>query len=267
MTDWDDAYANAAHIPDSARWPAAWSEPARDYRDTMVAAGLLRVDVPYGVHERQRLDLFLPAETPRGLLVFVHGGYWLAFDKSDWSHFAQGAVARGYAVAIPSYRLCPVVRIATIARDIADAVGVAGALVDGPIMLAGHSAGGQLVARLATTNTPLARALQHRLRRITAISGLHDLRPLMLTAMNSTLRIDADEAMRESPALLLPLPDVTLTACVGGDERPEFIRQSRLLDAAWPGASVEYVHERHHFNVLDSLCHPDSHLTNLVVGL
>jgi arylformamidase len=43
----------------------------------------------------------------KGLVVFVHGGYWKAFDKSVWSHLASGPLAHGYAVAVPSYTLCP----------------------------------------------------------------------------------------------------------------------------------------------------------------
>lgn len=267
MTDWDDAYANAAHIADSTHWPGAWSDPACAYRTAMVNAGCARLDLPYGHEDRQRFDLFQPIGKPVGLLVFVHGGYWLSFDKGTWSHFAQGAVDQGYAVAVPSYRLCPEVRIGIIAEDIAAAIEAAAGLIDGPIMLAGHSAGAQLVTRLATRTTPLPPVLQQRLRRVTAISGLHDLRPLMLTTMNATLQIDTAAATNESPALLLPLPGVTVTAWVGTDERPEFIRQSELLGQAWPGVDVRHAADRHHFNILDSLCDANSALTKAVLGL
>lgn len=266
MTDWDAAYSNAAYIPDSGRWPAAWDGPARDYRAAMLAADRAKLDLPYGAHARQRFDLFLPVGKPLGLLVFVHGGYWLAFDKNSWSHFAGGAVARGCAVAMPSYRLCPEVRIGTIAQDISDAVAAAGAMIDGPILLAGHSAGGQLVARLATTSSPLAPPLRDRLRRVTPISGLHDLKPLMLTKMNATLQIDAGEALRESPAYLMPLPGVTITAWVGADERPEFLRQNDLLGAVWPGVKVHRATARHHFDVLDPLVDPRSDLIAAILG-
>lgn len=266
MTDWDDAYSNAAYIPDSGRWPEAWNMPARAYRAAMVAAGQARLDLPYGINQRQRFDLFLPSTRPLGLLVFVHGGYWLAFDKSSWSHFAGGAVTRGFAVAMPSYRLCPEVRITMIAQDIADAVAAAGAMVDAPLMLAGHSAGGQLVARLATATTPLAPAMQQRLRRVTSISGLHDLMPLTRTKMNATLRLDAGEALRESPALLMPLPGVTITAWVGANERPEFLRQSELLASVWPGTKMRRAKARHHFNILDPLVEPRSQLVDAILG-
>lgn len=266
MTDWDDAFSNAAYISDSARWPDAWSVPAAAYRAAMLATGRADLDLSYGHAERQRFDLFLPTGKPVGLLVFVHGGYWLSFDKSFWSHFARGVVDCGYAVAVPSYRLCPDVRIGEIAQDIAVAIGAAGTLIDGPIMLAGHSAGGQLVTRLATTTTPLPGALLQRLRRVTSISGLHDLRPLMLTSTNATLQIDPAEAVRESPALLQPLRGVTVTAWVGTNERPEFIRQSELLEIAWPSFEVMRAADRHHFDILEPLCEAQSALTKSVLG-
>jgi hypothetical protein len=266
MTDWDDAYSNAAYISGSDRWPTAWDEPAREFRTAMLAAGRVQLDLPYGAHARQRFDLFLPAGKPAGLLVFVHGGYWLAFDNSSWSHFAGGAVVRGFAVAIPSYRLCPEVRVTTIGQDIAAAVAAAGAMVDGPILLAGHSAGGHLVARLATTSSPLAPPLRDRLRRVTPISGLHDLKPLMLTKMNATLQIDAGEALRESPVFLKPLAHVAVTAWVGANERPEFLRQNDLLGSVWPGVSVHRAPGRHHFDVLDPLVDAESALMHAIIG-
>ena len=85
ITDWDDAYANAAHIPGGHRWPDAWIEPAARYR----ADSRCELDIAYGDHGRQVYDLFLPDADPAGLLVFVHGGYWLDFDKSYWSHLAR----------------------------------------------------------------------------------------------------------------------------------------------------------------------------------
>ena len=108
-----------------------------------------QLDISYGQSLRQRFDLFLPENPPKGLFVFVHGGYWLRFDKSDWSHFAQGPLAHGWAVAMPSYDLCPSVSIAQITRQISQAIMQSAARIAGPLILAGHSAGGHLVARMA----------------------------------------------------------------------------------------------------------------------
>jgi len=139
MAELDDAYANAAHIPGSADYPPRWERAAAGLREGLLEQGLADLDLSYGDTARQRFDLFHPGGAPQGLLIFVHGGYWLRFDKSVWSHLAAGALSRGWAVAMPSYDLCPQVRIADITAQIAQAVTTAASMVAGPIVLAGHS--------------------------------------------------------------------------------------------------------------------------------
>jgi arylformamidase len=269
ITDWDDAYANAAHIPDGASYAKRWAERAAAFRERLSGARA-RLDLAYGAAARNRLDLFLPEGQSHGLVVFVHGGYWKAFDKSSWSHLAEGPLASGYAVAIPSYSLCPDARISDITKEIAAAIEYAASEIHGPISLCGHSAGGHLVTRMICRASPLGGRTALRIARTISISGLHDLRPLMATKMNESLRIDWDEAMTESPALLAPRPGQSVIAWVGADERPEFIRQSRLLEIMWRGfdARMTMVEEagRHHFNVLDGLSEPRHALTRALIA-
>lgn len=270
IEDWSDAYTNGAHIAGGDRWPAAWVEPAHAFRLALSAAGRAKLDLAYGDGERQRFDLFLPEGTPKGLVVFVHGGYWMAFNKNTWSQFAAGSVSRGYAVAIPSYTLCPENRIADITAEIGMAIAAAAAEIDGPILLTGHSAGGHLVSRMVCGTSPLPPAVRHRIRHVVSISGVHDLRPLMRTAMNTTLAIDEAEAQAESPALLRPMADARITCWVGGAERAEFRRQNALLANIWTGlgattASVEEP-DRHHFDIIDGLADPEHPLTRTLVG-
>ena len=270
ITDWTDAYANSAHIVGSNIWPSAWSKAAAAFRDNRRASGKAILNRSYGSSERSRLDLFLPDQTPRGLVIFIHGGYWLALDKSYFSHFAQGPLSRGYAVAIPSYRLCPEIRISGITAEIGAAIRLAAELVNGSICITGHSAGGHMAARMACSDSPLPGHVIARLHNIIPISGLHDLRPLMETEMNATLRLDEAEALAESPALLRPIPDIRIGCWVGGNERPEFLRQSRLLTNVWTGlgASSAYYAEpnQHHFSVLNGLLDPNHPLTMALVA-
>ena len=267
MVDWDDAFANGAYIDGADAYPSVWAAAAGAYR----ATARVRLDLPYDAAPRARYDLFLPATAPRGLVVFVHGGYWLKFDKSTWSHLAAGSVAAGWAVALPSYTLAPEARISQITAQIARAITAASAEVAGPILLAGHSAGGHLVTRMACADGPLPPEVQARLGHVLSLSGLHDLRPLLATQMNAQLRLSADEAACESPALLDPAPGLRVTAWVGGHERPEFLRQSALLREAWArkGADAHLVAEAgmHHFNVIDGLTRPDTALTRCLLGL
>lgn len=256
--DWDDAYANGPNIPHGDRWPDAWVEPARQFREALAADGRARLDLVYGERPRNRLDLFLPQGRPKGLVVFVHGGFWLRLDKNFWSHLASGPVESGYVVAIPGYTLCPEVRVADITNEVARAIAVAAEMIAGPIRLTGHSAGGHLVTRMISATSPLPPAVRDRVAVSISISGVHDLRPMMRTAMNATLHIDAAEAAAESPVLLQPADGARLICWVGSAERSEFIRQNALLANIWKGlgAATAVVEEpdRHHFNVIDGLC-------------
>jgi acetyl esterase/lipase len=269
IENWSDAYTNGAHIAGGERWPAAWVEPARTFREGL-GDDRARLDLAYGGKERNRIDLFLPQGTPKGLVVFVHGGYWMALDKSYWSNLAAGPLAHGYAVAMPSYTLCPENRIGGIVKEIGAAITAAAATVEGPIMLTGHSAGGHLVSRMASATSPLAGDIRTRIRHVISISGVHDLRPLMRTAMNETLRIDEAEALSESPVLLRPIEGIRLTCWVGGAERAEFVRQNALLANIWTGLGAETAAvvepDRHHFSVIDGLADPDHELTRCLLA-
>lgn len=103
VTDFDRAYDIRPFVPDGEAYLDRWLDDAAAFRENRHDA----LDIAYGDHPRQVFDLFLPDDTPKGLLVFVHGGYWVAFDKSSWSHFAAGPLAAGWAVAMPSYPLAP----------------------------------------------------------------------------------------------------------------------------------------------------------------
>ncbi|WP_432288861.1 alpha/beta hydrolase [Aminobacter sp. BA135] len=200
IADWDNAYSNGANIAGGDRWPAAWVEPAQTFRDALSADERAQFDIAYGDRPRNLLDLFLPEGTPKGLVVFVHGGYWMALDKSYWSHLAKGSIDSGYAVAMPSYSLCPEVRIGDIVREVGRCGDRQGGRVGRrPIMLTGHhSAGGHLVSRMVAAASPLAPEVQSRIRHVVSLSGVHDLRPLINTGMNKTLHIDETEALAES---------------------------------------------------------------------
>ena len=265
IEDWDDAYANGAHIEAAQEYPARWAAESAHFRDAMTQRHQAEYDIAYGEGERQRLDVFRPRGDVRGLVVFVHGGYWRAFDKSVWSQLASGPIDRGWAVAMPSYDLAPAVPIDEITRQIGIAVSRAAILVDGPIRLTGHSAGGHLVTRMMCADSPLAADVRQRIDRVVSISGLHDLRPLLKTRMNDDFRMTEAQAVAESSALNRPIADVELVCWVGADERPEFVRQSELLANIWTGfgieASVHLAAGQHHFNVIDGLADPQSALS------
>lgn len=257
---WPDAdrdYANGAFIHGAENVVARWQADAAAFRASLGERA--RLDLAYGPDPRQRLDLFLPETTPQGMLVFVHGGYWLAFTPADFSHLAAGALARGWAVALPGYTLASEARIAAMTQDIARAIRHLATLSPGPIHVTGHSAGGHLAARMGCTDLDLPVA------RVVPISPLAELGPLIATRMNETLRIDAQEAARESPARLALRPGTSAHVWVGAQERPAFLWQARTLSEEWacPWTAAP---GRHHFDVIDALADPGSDLVSTLLA-
>lgn len=255
--DPDRDYANGAFIPGGADYPARWAEKAAAFRTSL--GHRAEVDLAYGPAARQRLDLFLPEGVPRGAVMFVHGGYWHLFSKSHWSHLAAGALARGFAVAMPGYTLAPAARIAEMTAEIARASWFVATRVAGPLVVTGHSAGGHLAARMgcADITVPVAR--------VVPISPLTELGPLMATGMNATLKIDAAEAASESPAQHALRSDLSAHVWVGAAERPAFLWQARVLAEEWacpwtadPG--------KHHFDVIEGMEDSTSPLCEVLVG-
>ena len=256
-SDADRAYANAAFIPGGEGYRDRWRARSAEAR----AIGGFR-EIAYGPGLRQRLDLFAPVGpgTPRGLLVIVHGGYWMATGREDWSHLARGAQLRGWSVAVPSYTLAPDARIGAMTAEIAAAVRAAAAQVAGPVVVTGHSAGGHLAARMGCADIDLARVV-----RVVPVSPLADLGPLLATSMNATLRLDEREAAAESPARLALRPGVAADVRVGGQERPAFLWQARTLSEAW-ACPWHVAPGRHHFDVIDDYEDPESALLAACLG-
>ena len=257
ITNWSDEYDNVGHIPDAVGFIEKWSKLAQAFRDN----ANLQINIPYENKERNLFDLFHPEGRAKGLFVFVHGGYWLRFDKSFWSHLAQGPLAKSYAVAMPSYTLCPDATISEITTEVTASIEAAAERIEGPIILCGHSAGGHLVTRQLCEDTTLDKTVLERVAKVISISGVHDLRPLLNIVQNETINLDEREALQESPALLKPRLNIPVDCIVGADERPEFIRQNDLLANIWLGMGVVtntvHVDGKHHFDVIDDLINLD----------
>ena len=215
-----------------------------------------RLDLAYGPAPRNRFDLFLPEAAPQGLMVFVHGGYWLETDKSLWSHLAAGALARGWACALPGYTLAPQARIAQITAEVDTAITAACSEIAGPLVVTGHSAGGHLAARMG--NTDRSATLKTRLNRVVPISPLADLEPLSQTDMQADLHLDAAEIAARKPRPPRPDTPTPISGSAAPNAPPSCGKPApcrKTGTARWtvdPGT--------HHYNVIDALEDPNSAL-------
>ena len=265
--DWETAYENRAAVADSAAIMARWQAEAAAFR---ARPGGEPERIACGPGECPHLDLFRPAGEPAGLAVYLHGGYWQHGTPALYSHLAAGPLARGRAVAVVGYPLCPDVRLGAIAPAVAAGIAAAAARVPGPLRIAGHSAGGHLACRMLCPGI-LPDGLLARVAGVLTISGLHDLRPLLRTPLNRALGMDPAEARAESPALLEPAAaSVPVTVWAGGAELPELRRQSRILAEIWAGLgqAIRHVEEAgmDHFRVIEALADPASSIGETWLG-
>ena len=111
------------------------------------------IDLAYGDPKaKETLDLFRAEGECRALLMFIHGGYWRARDKSEQSFVALPFVKAGVSVAMINYALCPAVRVEDIVLQVLQAAawlyrnGNNFSAPIGKLYVAGHSAGGHLTA-------------------------------------------------------------------------------------------------------------------------
>jgi len=266
-------YNLRAAFPDHPQWFARWaadSEAARARLDG-------HLNLRYGSGRRQTVDLF-PAAQPRGALLFIHGGYWRALDKSDHAFVAPPLIAQDIGVAVINYDLCPDVSIARIVDECRE--GVAWLRREGTrygvpaerLVVSGHSAGGHLAAMLVAMDWS-ALGSPSGLAGAVAISGVFDLEPLVQVSFNADLKLDRSRARAVSPIHLRPRRSVPMLFAAGADETSEFIRQSWLLWERWPECHPHgrhgplFVPERHHFSVVSDLGDPASELVRQTLAM
>ncbi|MGV8929555.1 MAG: alpha/beta hydrolase [Brevundimonas sp.] len=259
--DFEAEYNNRALVPDHPAVMQRWRETAETAR-----AAHPPETVAYGPGPREVMDLFCAGDDAP-TVVFLHGGYWQALDKGWFSGLAPAFLAHGVSLAVPSYDLCPAVRLGTILREVRAAVDAVRARTGTRPVVFGHSAGGHMAACMLS---------EGRASAAVAISGVFDLRPLIPTSLNTALDLDEREAAALSP-IHWPVPNgstpggTVLDCLVGAEESAEFLRQSKMMADHWAANGVQTRYEAlpglNHFSVLDPLFDADSAMVRRIVGL
>lgn len=270
--DYETEYDNRGRVPEHPEILGRMAQAAPKFRAAALAAGRAELDVSYGPSARQIVDIFFPQKREGApIAVFIHGGYWRALQPSAFSHLATGLNAHGVTLAMIGYDLAPQVGVGDIVDQVRNALLFLFKRLRQPMVVSGHSAGGHLTACMVATDWRKHGAPEMLVPAGYAISGLFDLEPMRHTAMNADFKLDEAEARRLSP-LFWPAPrGKHLDAVVGGDESPEFLRQSRTIADTWGAAGVatryEAVPGKNHFTIVEALAEPDSAMTKRILSL
>jgi arylformamidase len=270
----DREYNNSGKIPNAAEYLAWYPGESARTRETLPA----RLDLRYGPHPGEALDIFLPeGGGPWPVHVFVHGGYWRSLDKQDFSFVAHGLQPAGVLVAVVNYALVPSVDMDELVRQVRASVAWLHRNVEAlggdrdTITVSGHSAGGHLTAMLMSTDWERFAGLPPDVVKAgCGISGLYDLEPIRLSYLNQTLGLTMETARRNSPVHLVPAAAGPLLLAVGEKEGDEYHRQSEALAAAWRrrGLPVEVIdmagHD--HFSIVTELGQPGTPLGRAILG-
>jgi arylformamidase len=267
-------YNNRELVPDHAQYFARWGEASARARSTMTS----HLDLRYGDMPGETIDLFPSRKGDGSCMMFIHGGYWRALDKKDFSFLAPAWVDAGVSLAVVNYDLCPTVTMEQIVQQMlrasrwlwlhAEEYG----MDQDRLYASGHSAGGHLTAMLMCAVWPAfdAQLPKDLWKGGLAVSGLYDLRPLLqVDFLQQDLRLDEAAAVKLSPAFMSPATRAPLMTSVGGAESGEFLRQNRLLGERWRAAFAGDVPMpgKNHFSVADGLAERSSPLFQAALRL
>lgn len=217
------------------------------------------LDIKFGEKPGETLDVW-HGRGNSPILLFIHGGYWRAFDKEMFRFVAERFVEAGAAVVLNNYDLCPGVTMTEISRQNRAAFAWiyrnATSIGGDPrrIHVTGHSAGGHLTAILASTDWTTYGLPVEAISGTVPLSGLFDLEPIRRSYLNADLLMDEQEARLQSPVNTLPSMMPPTVVAVGGGETDEFRRQSRIyVDACRAkGFDVSYLEVGSHDHVMVS---------------
>ncbi len=162
--------------------------------------------IPFGPTVHETLDIF-PADVPNApVLVFIHGGYWRAFQSKDFHGVALGLHASGITTVVVNYALAPFVTIEEITRQCRAAVAWTLRNIQHyggdptRVGVSGHSAGGHLGAMCLQTAWDTDYGLpRDPLKAGLLFSGLYELEPLRYSYLQPMIQLDERIIRRCSP--------------------------------------------------------------------
>ena len=260
--DWQ--YDHSQRFPDTGIFQEERGNASKQARDKI--GGILNVS--YGVHEDEVLDIFPAKDKGAGPVVVVfHGGAWTRGSKNGYSFPAAEFVPRGISWVTTEFTKVPNGTLSNQVRQNRDAVAWVYRNAEkfgwdrDKIYIAGHSSGGHMCGMVLVTDWEEKYGLPANLvKGATAISGMYDLEAIYLSYRNSYLNLTEGEWKENSSIKHIPkVCDMPLLIGCAEHDTAEFHRQPEEFLKAWleAGHKGEFIEimDRHHFT--GSMCFGD----------
>jgi len=282
-------FSNSAAGQDSSKYPTVMNPEkfsvdwAAFYRKTDAMTAAIRkelphhLDLPYGEHPKQKLDLYLPKKRPNSgpIFIFIHGGGFVEGDRAHYGYVARPLAAHGVLTVVCSYRLSPAhypdqaddIRavVAWVFNNIATYGGD-----PNQIYIGGHSAGAILSSFVAVKNDWLAAMSlpPNLIKGFVPVSGPYDLRPV--GSFIDFYLPDPAKGAEASPLLNIEYVAPTAVVAYGSQEEDfaessqKFVRQYREKGGE---ATVLVLENMDHDDTALAAGEEQSPLTQAVLGL
>jgi arylformamidase len=249
----DDSYNNHKAVPECEAMFTHWIERSKAFKVTHSQY----LDISYGPSERQKIDYYSAGlNTP--VLIFIHGGFWQAYSKSDFACLAEAYLKEGISVAMVDYPIAPEANMDQIVTSTNNAVEFISQHISewggnlNNVVLSGWSAGGHLCITSM-------KGLQ--VKAVVAISGIYELEPLIGSFINKKLQMDLAMAKRNSPLLYLPTGNTPINLFIGGGElggmRKQTFNFAAQLQAKKYPVVLTDIPGKNHFEMLEQFGSPE----------
>jgi arylformamidase len=233
----------------------------------------------YGNGEEETLEILPCGVKGAPVVLFVHGGRWMAQPENAFIYFAETIINNGAHFAAARFSTLTATpgpeRMPDMVDQLRRAVGWlyhnARQFGGDPdqIHVIGHSSGAHLASVLLTTDWTKLGLPANIFKTGTCISGMYDLEPVLISNRSSYIKLNAVEddefsAMRHLDRLHCPM-----LVTHGDKESPEFQRHTKVFAAAMKEACHPHtfitLNDSNHFEGVASLYDPQSQLSEALL--
>ncbi|WP_448567883.1 alpha/beta hydrolase [Thalassotalea ganghwensis] len=274
-------YSPSSCIDDINVYIQAYIDESKANKSVALQKQLIRNDLNYLNHKDTTLDLFMPmsankqnSHEKKELHIYIHGGYWQELTKEESCFAANNFQDHDHYFAVINYSLAPNASLSEIVEQNRQAItwlhnnaNLFGYAAH-DFVISGSSAGGHLAMMMALTDWSnyLSHPPKTLIKRVVAVSGIYDLRPIKDTYINEPLQLTQDQILQNSPLLfdINPPENCKFVIAYGENETSEFKRQSTEMATKLSQLSdkivCQQINGKNHFDVILTLSEPTSWL-------